>query len=112
MAPVPHADELDDGETDDDLLAALAELVDQAFTRYDLTFVCDLDIPFENSWDRSGEVNRVLFHRQLIGDLSERKRPFILLRGGLEERSLRVRNLLARFKKYMNVVDLFEGSAL
>lgn len=26
--------------------------------RYDLVFLCDIDIPYHNTWDRSGEVNR------------------------------------------------------
>jgi len=33
----------------------LAELAAQ---RYDLVFVCDIDIPYDDTWDRSGEVNR------------------------------------------------------
>ncbi len=69
----------------------LAVLVDRAVTRYDVVFVCDIDIPDNDTWDRSGEVSRIAFQRQVIGDLNERKVPFILLRGTLEERIARVR---------------------
>ena len=91
----------------DPRLAALAE---RAVTRYDLVFVCDIDVPYDNTWDRSGEVNRAVFHRQVVGDLNQRKTPFIMLRGALEERASRVHSVLSRFRKYMNVLDLFDGS--
>ena len=75
-------------------------------------FVCDTDVPYEDTWDRSGEVNRSVFQRQVIGDLKLRKVPFIMLRGTLEERVARVRRVLNRFRKYTNVLELFEGAAL
>lgn len=87
----------------------LAGLADRAAARYDLVFVCDRDIPYADTWDRSGEVNRAAFQRQVIGDLNARKVPFLLLRGSLEERVGHVRAVLGRFHKYMNVIDLFEG---
>ena len=86
----------------------LAELAASAATRYDLVFVCDIDIPYHDTWDRSGEVNRAAFQRQLIGDLNERKVPFVLLRGNVEERVARVRGILHHFHKYMNPLELFE----
>src|SRR5258706_6692121 len=33
----------------------LAELAQQAATRYDVIFVCDTDIPYDDTWDRSGD---------------------------------------------------------
>ncbi len=90
--------------------ARLMELAAQARSRYDLVFVCDIDIPYDDTWDRSGEVNRAAFQRQVIGDLNERKIPFILLRGALNERVARVHEVLGCFKKYMNVLQLFGES--
>lgn len=87
----------------------LTELADRAVTRYDLTFVCDVDVPYEDRWDRSGEVNRTAFQRQVIADLNQRKVPFFLLRGPLEERAARVRGMRGRFHKYMNVLGLPTG---
>jgi NadR type nicotinamide-nucleotide adenylyltransferase len=89
---------------------SLAALADKAVTRYDIVFVCDIDIPYDDTWDRSGEVNREVFQRQVIGDLNERKVPFIMLSGNLEERISRVGWVLSRFRKYMNVIELFESS--
>jgi NadR type nicotinamide-nucleotide adenylyltransferase len=88
----------------------LAALADRATARYDVVFVCDIDIPYDDTWDRSGEVNRAVFQRQVIGDLNERKVPFIMLYGNLAERISRVGRFLSRFRKYMNVIELFEGS--
>ncbi len=88
----------------------LAALADRAVSRYDLVFVCDVGIPYDDTSDRSGEVNREAFQRQVIGDLNQRKTPFIMLRGSLQERVLRVRSILGRFSKYMNTRDLFEDA--
>jgi HTH-type transcriptional repressor of NAD biosynthesis genes len=84
----------------------LAELADAAVMRYDLTFVCDIDIPYDDTWDRSGEVDRAAFQRQVLGDLSARKVPFIMLRGTLDERVAWVSEMLRRFSKYANVLEV------
>jgi len=89
----------------------LSASADRAIMRYDLVFVCDIDVPYQDTWDRSGEVNRSVFQRQVIGDLNQRKVPFIILRGTLEERVARVCNVLDRFRKYVNVLELIEGAA-
>ncbi|MEE9910301.1 MAG: AAA family ATPase [Deltaproteobacteria bacterium] len=83
----------------------LADLASQCAARYDLVFVCDTDIPYEETWDRSGRGNREVFHRQVIADLCKNKIPFIRLRGDLEERLLRVRDVLKYFHKFMNVLE-------
>lgn len=85
----------------------LAELADRASSRYDLVFVCDLDIPYENTWDRSGEANRKIFQKQIISDLIVRKIPFFLLQGDLETRVLYVKNILNKYSKYKNLLNLF-----
>lgn len=85
----------------------LRTLADQAISRYDLVFVCDIDIPYDDTWDRSGEVNRTAFQRQVISDLKQCKVPFFLLGGTLEDRCSQVRWVLSRFTKYMNVLELF-----
>jgi len=88
----------------------LRALADRAVTRYDLVFVCDIDIPYDDTWDRSGEVNRAAFQRQVLGDLNERKVPFTVVRGTVEERVSCVRNILSRFEKYMNLLELCKGT--
>jgi HTH-type transcriptional regulator, transcriptional repressor of NAD biosynthesis genes len=70
--------------------------------RYDLFFLCDDDIPYDDTWDRSGEQKRSVFHKQIIADLKERRIPYITLRGSLEERMRKVDEVLARFQPFSN----------
>lgn len=83
-------------------LPRLEELAGLAAARYDLVIVCDSDIPYEDSVDRSGEANRQVFQKQVLADLADRRIPYILVRGSLDERVRQVRAVLARFHKYQN----------
>lgn len=58
--------------------ALLTELARRAQTRYDLWFLCEDDIPYDNTWDRSGPQKRKWFHRMVMADLNERRIPYIL----------------------------------
>lgn len=78
----------------------LAELAEKAVIRYDLVFLCDDDIPYEDTWDRSGEADRRDFQKRIIVDLVERRIPFIPLSGVLESRVCQVKAILKRFRKY------------
>lgn len=69
-------------------------------SRYDLVFVCDVDIPYDDTWDRSGDTNRKVFQEQIIADLKTRKTPYLLLRGTIEERTEYVKKKLIAYKKY------------
>ena len=80
----------------------LKRIAETCVSRYDLVFVCDIDIPYDDTWDRSGEVNREVFHKQTIAYLKEHKIPFILLNGSLKERISHVERVLKRFNKYDN----------
>jgi NadR type nicotinamide-nucleotide adenylyltransferase len=68
----------------------LTHLADANSRRYDLFFLCDDDIPYDDTWDRSGDQKRHVFQRQIIADLEKRKLPFIPLSGTLEERMAQV----------------------
>ncbi len=70
--------------------------------RYDLFFLCDDDIPYDDTWDRSGDQKRHVFHKQILADLQERRIPYITLRGTLEERMRKVDAVLAEFEPYRN----------
>jgi HTH-type transcriptional regulator, transcriptional repressor of NAD biosynthesis genes len=72
----------------------LARLAEEASSRYDLVFVCDTDIPYDDTWDRSGDTNRLVFQKRVICDLTRRKIPFFLLRGDLETRVRYVKQVL------------------
>lgn len=80
----------------------LTKLALENAKRYDLFFVCDDDIPYDDTWDRSGEQKRMVFHKQIIADLHQRRIPYIKLRGNLEERIKKVDEVLASFEKYNN----------
>ena len=83
----------------------LARLADAAAARYDLVFLCDTDIPYHDTWDRSGEADRLEFQKRIIGDLRARKIPYFTMRGPVEARVASVNRVLGRFHKYGNVPD-------
>jgi len=85
----------------------LVEYANVASRRYDLVFLCDDDIPYDNTWDRSGEGNRHVFQQMTLSELAERKIPHLLLRGSLDHRMDQVRQVLSRFKKYANLLELY-----
>jgi NadR type nicotinamide-nucleotide adenylyltransferase len=85
----------------------LVELAQQASARYDLVLVCDSDIPYDDTWDRSGEVNRLVFQKQVFAELRVRKIPFVVVRGDLAARVRQVAQVLARHHKYANLRDTF-----
>lgn len=83
----------------------LAELANLAQSRYDLVFLCDTDIPYDDTWDRSGDVSRNVFQKQIIGDLLFRKIPFIVLSGDLETRIAKVKGVLMKVQKYQSLAE-------
>lgn len=86
--------------------ARLAHLADEATRRYDLVFVCDTDIPYEDTWDRSGDANREEMQRRVLSDLQMRNIPHLWLRGDVDTRIATVEGILARYRKYQNLLDL------
>lgn len=71
-------------------------------SRYDLFFLCEDDIPYDDTWDRSGDGKRQVFHKQIIADLKERRIPYIPLTGSLEDRIRKVDKVLEEFVPYGN----------
>jgi len=84
----------------------LTELALKAEKRYDLFFLCDPDIPYADTWDRSGDQKRQWFQDQIRGDLAERRLPFFNVNGTLEERVLQVNGILRQYRKFGNVLDV------
>lgn len=84
----------------------LTRLAKEAEKRYDLFFLCDTDIPYADTWDRSGGQKRKWFQDQIVGDLAERRVPFFRICGTLEERVSRVNEVLRLHRKFGNVVDI------
>jgi len=87
----------------------LVELAEQAARRYDIVFLCDTDIPFDDTWDRSGDSNRQVMQKQIVSDLVLRRIPYFVVRGDLEERVDTVKRALACYHKYKNPVDTWTG---
>jgi nicotinamide riboside kinase len=71
-------------------------------------FVCDTDIAYDDTWDRSGDVSRKVFQKQIVADLLVRKCPFVVLRGSPEARLRHAKRILDRYRKYTNILDLFD----
>lgn len=72
----------------------LKHLAKECIQRYDFVFVCDTDIPYDDTWDRSGDVQRKIFQKQIISDLKTRKVKFTLISGSLSERVEQVKQTL------------------
>ena len=83
----------------------LAELASETKNRYDLFFLCGAEIPYDDTWDRSGDADRQVFQEQIKSDLLLRHLPFITLIGTLEERLNIVNNILQNFDKYRPLGD-------
>ncbi|UTF51799.1 AAA family ATPase [Desulfomicrobium sp. ZS1] len=83
----------------------LTQLADSTLSRYDLFFLCDDDMPYDDTWDRSGSADRTIFQKQIRADLIRRRIPFFTLRGTLEERMRIVMQILKHFDKYSSLAD-------
>ena len=84
----------------------LTRLAMEAEKRYDLFFLCDTDIPYADTWDRSGDQKRKWFQDQIVGDLAERRVPFFRVGGTLEHRIEQVDSVLRQHRKFGNVLDI------
>ncbi len=89
-----------------DVLEKLLNFATEAEKRYDIVFLCDTDIPYDDTWDRSGDTNRLVFQKQIVADLKIRKIPYITLKGTQIERLNKVKSVLSGFKKYSNILEL------
>lgn len=78
----------------------------EAEKRYDLFFLCDKDIPYADTWDRSGDQKRMWFQEQIVGDLAERRVPFFRVGGTISDRVLQVDEVLRQYRKFGNVLDI------
>jgi NadR type nicotinamide-nucleotide adenylyltransferase len=77
----------------------LLGLANDARQRYDLFFLCETDIPYSSTWDRSGDVARLEMQRRIEADLLARRIPVFRLQGNLDDRCQQVESVLSRFRK-------------
>jgi len=80
----------------------LEKMADRCASRYHHYFLCDTDIPYEDTWDRTGTANRQKMQQMIIDDLKARQIDFTILRGSLSERMQTVTRILADKKKHTN----------
>jgi HTH-type transcriptional repressor of NAD biosynthesis genes len=76
-------------------LDELKNLAKVAESRHDIIFVCDTDIPYDDTWDRSGDVKRKIFQQKIIEDLNARKLKYYMLKGTVDERIEQVSKVLS-----------------
>lgn len=74
----------------------LDQLVAECAQRYQLFFLCEDDIAYANTWDRSGPASRRQMQAQIKADLAERQIPYLALRGSLAQRMEQVDRVLSR----------------
>ena len=77
-------------------LPELEELAERCHCRYTVTFLCEDDIPYEDTWDRRGAGIRAVSQSKIANELIIRNIPFFRISGNIEERVLAVENYLGR----------------
>jgi NadR type nicotinamide-nucleotide adenylyltransferase len=77
-------------------LPRLVALADAATSRYSTTFLCGDDIPYEDTWDRSGEANRREFQEWTLEELRQRGIAHTEVTGSVEEREARIVEVLGQ----------------
>ncbi len=76
-------------------LEELKDLAKRAENRHDIIFVCDTDIPYDDTWDRSGDVKRKVFQEKIIEDLNDRNLKYYMIKGTVAERIEQVSKVLS-----------------
>ena len=77
-------------------LPKLEQMSKGAEKKYDVYFVCETDIPYEEDGTRSGEKHRKIFQQQIKDDLVRRGIEYVLLKGALKERANKVKKVLEK----------------
>lgn len=71
-------------------LPALEQLAKECWQRYDLVVLCGDDIPYDDTWERSGDANRHEFQTFLCQYLTEHKIEYVEIKGSVKQRVARV----------------------
>ena len=85
-------------------LPRLAALAAQCGARYDLVLLCDTDIPYDDTADRSGDAERLAFQQRIIAELHVRRTPYLVVRGDVAARVAAVAAALRRHRHYGNLL--------
>lgn len=76
-----------------------------------MTVLCEPDFPYDDTWDRSGDGERLRMHRQIEADLVTRRIPFLRASGPVARRVQRLTELLAEVEPFTPVAELMGGDA-
>lgn len=79
----------------DSALPELCVLADKSKERYQHVFLCADDIPFEDTWERSGDVKHQEFQVFITNELEKRNIAYTLLTGSVEQRLAKIVETLA-----------------
>lgn len=85
-------------------LPALDRLADESKQRFDHVFLCADDIPFEDTWERSGDVKRKEFQAFITQQLHDRGIQYTYLTGTVPERLEQVTKILDLSRSQPQVV--------
>lgn len=77
-----------------DCLPRLRQLSNEVKTRYDIVILCGDDIPYDDTFDRSGERNRTEFQKATIQELNKRGIDFREARGSISQRISEISRIL------------------
>jgi NadR type nicotinamide-nucleotide adenylyltransferase len=86
-------------------LDQLQSLSFEALHLYDVVFLCDIDFPYADTEDRSGEANQKDFQNRILSKLAAHQRPYLLLKGTVSERLDQVKTTLQNTVKYQNPIE-------
>jgi len=68
----------------------LMDAVNYCIPRYHTYILCDTDIPYDDTWDRSGDANRQELQDRTVWFIKDRKIDYNTISGNLEERIQKV----------------------
>ena len=77
-------------------LPELEKLARDSWQRYQLVVLCDDDIPYDDTWERSGDANRAEFQQFLRDYLQQHQIHHIVVQGPLEKRIETVLEAMSR----------------
>ena len=67
-------------------LPELTQLAETCWQRYAQVWVCDIDFPYADTWDRSGATNQHEFQAFILQYLQEQRIPYQVVSGSVQER--------------------------
>jgi NadR type nicotinamide-nucleotide adenylyltransferase len=67
-------------------LPELERLAEGCWARYQQVWLCDIDFPYADTWDRSGQTNQQAFQQFIKAYLDQHQIPYQTVSGSVEER--------------------------